>query len=245
MASYLEACGISMGDRLLGAGIGNELGHFEDMEFLEFHKDLLRENKTDMYGCQRQLVVPGVYRDRALSILNRRNSKYNLWGWKEPRTTLFLPFWFQLDQNVKFIFLYRDPYEVTKSLYRRMKLKYLFLQPWKAPLSWIRYNGALIDFVENYSRMADCAVVSLSGFIANPEDGRSKLSHWLGVELNVPFADFYRPQHMNRRSSGWRERLIRAYMWLVKATLDRRFQSMYKQLEQLAEIPSSAVGKGT
>ena len=35
---------VYMGDKMLGAGVGNPKGHFEDIEFYEFNVNVLKKN---------------------------------------------------------------------------------------------------------------------------------------------------------------------------------------------------------
>jgi hypothetical protein len=41
-ASLFGGAGVNLGDRLVGPNVGNSLGHFEDVSFLEFHMRVLR-----------------------------------------------------------------------------------------------------------------------------------------------------------------------------------------------------------
>jgi hypothetical protein len=41
ISQWLSHCGLHLGERLLGPGIGNAEGHFEDLDFLEFHEQIL------------------------------------------------------------------------------------------------------------------------------------------------------------------------------------------------------------
>lgn len=92
---------------------------------------------------------------------------------------------------------------MTRSLYRRMKLKIFFFSSWKAPLSWMRYNTVVIDFVGRHTDQS--LVVPIQYFICEQDNHQDKLSTWLDVELDVPFEDFYRPSQMNKKSSAWLE----------------------------------------
>ena len=42
-----------------------------------------------------------------------------LWGWKDPRTTILLPFWQMLIPNLRFVIGVRNPLEVARSLRKR------------------------------------------------------------------------------------------------------------------------------
>lgn len=40
--SLLQSAGVFIGDRLLGNNLSNPKGHFEDLDFVEFHQQLLQ-----------------------------------------------------------------------------------------------------------------------------------------------------------------------------------------------------------
>ncbi|MFM7137383.1 MAG: hypothetical protein ACKO1M_10005, partial [Planctomycetota bacterium] len=44
LAGMCQEAGVRIGDRLLGAYRGNEAGHFEDLDFVEWHQLVLRAN---------------------------------------------------------------------------------------------------------------------------------------------------------------------------------------------------------
>jgi len=70
------------------------------------------------------------------------------WGWKEPRATLFLPFWKSIIPNCRFVICVRSPLEVAKSLAKRNKIpieRGLFL--------WNRYLRAAIQDTEGCPRI--------------------------------------------------------------------------------------------
>lgn len=125
VASALRASGVFMGERLFKASRGNPFGHFEDEDFLNFHIDLLKEVNYEglhKYGFPDppplEIHVPEEYVQRALKLIESRN-EYVLWGFKDPRTTLFLDFWKQLIPDIKVICLYRHPLEICISLFSR------------------------------------------------------------------------------------------------------------------------------
>ena len=43
----------------------------------------------------------------------------DLWGWKDPRTSLLLTFWDSLLDEARYLFVYRHPVDVLSSLVRR------------------------------------------------------------------------------------------------------------------------------
>ncbi|HZX74061.1 MAG TPA: hypothetical protein VFE57_06560, partial [Cyclobacteriaceae bacterium] len=50
VTQWLQQCGLHVGDELLGAGIGNSVGHFEDVDFLRAHSDFLKRRRLAEKG---------------------------------------------------------------------------------------------------------------------------------------------------------------------------------------------------
>ena len=112
------------------------------------------------------------FRDFLMAARNRNNI---LWGWKDPRATLFLPLWKQLYPGMKVVLVVRHPKDVCLSLYRRDGI----------PLPecfdlWKEYNRLGYDFFEqypgqtllvHYEKLHEKAVLrQLTSFIGTPAD---------------------------------------------------------------------------
>ena len=50
ITQWINKCGLSVGEELLGSAIGNVEGHFEDMDFLLIHEEILISNKLSWMG---------------------------------------------------------------------------------------------------------------------------------------------------------------------------------------------------
>ncbi|MGD1865335.1 MAG: sulfotransferase family protein [Phormidesmis sp.] len=146
-ASTLQAAGVHIGKNLMGPGPGNRLGHFEDMDLYSLHCDILKSQGIHMDGwtSQTKFDIPQPFQERALDLLQDRREPVRLWGWKDPRTTLFLDFWKRTIPNAKFVFVYRKPWEVVDSLFRRGDSTFIS-HPRMAIKSWIAYNQAILKF---------------------------------------------------------------------------------------------------
>ncbi|NJL52619.1 MAG: hypothetical protein HC930_11085 [Hydrococcus sp. SU_1_0] len=125
---------------------GNSKGHFEDLDFVEFHQQVLKAQELNIAGWTKanRLEVPDSFRALAVDLLATRQA-LGIWGWKDPRTTLFLDFWSELIPHAKYIFVYRSPWDVVDSLFRRHDV--IFQQdPNFALTQWCNYNQAILDF---------------------------------------------------------------------------------------------------
>ncbi|MDY7054710.1 glycosyltransferase [Limnospira fusiformis] len=150
-ASLLQQYGVNIGQNLVGSNYGNIKGHFENVDFVEFHKEILRDNGIDELGCvaEDKISVTPTQRQQAQQLIAQNQDPLSPWGWKDPRTTLLLDFWAELIPEAKFIFVYRTPWEVVDSLYRRSTDEALITSPEMAVKMWIFYNRQILNFYQN------------------------------------------------------------------------------------------------
>ena len=182
--SLLQSAGIFIGDRLLGTNLSNPKGHFEDLDFVEFHQDLLQsqgvcsEGWIDNTGKE----IAAKYLKIAQNLIDQRNSHLN-WGWKDPRTTLFLDFWSNLLPNAKYIFVYRSPWEVVDSLFRRGDSLFQ-TAPETAIKTWINYNQKILDFCLLTSQ--PWILLRIEDVINNPQFIINSINQKLDLNLQSP-----------------------------------------------------------
>ncbi len=170
-ARILHRAGLFLGDELLGAHPSNPYGHFEDLEILNLHEEILADNSLDMFVEAPFIPVLGEsHRQNMKSIANRRNAEHALWGFKDPRTSLFIMAWKHLLPEARVLVVYRHHAEATYSLARRHATeifsgrgtafdRQLWEKPDLALKSWLAYNDALLAFARAYPE--DTLVVSL------------------------------------------------------------------------------------
>jgi hypothetical protein len=121
VTQWLKKCGLNVGDELMGAGTGNEQGHFEDVDFLRAHQSLLRSHRLTDTGFT-EAVMQLTDREKELlnDIINHKNGFNQQWGWKDPRTCLFLDSYRQLIPEAFYFVVLRDHVSVVSSLIRRI-----------------------------------------------------------------------------------------------------------------------------
>ncbi len=197
-ASLLQSVGVNIGEKLVGPEYGNIKGHFEDIEFVELQKGILRSQRIDDLGSNieiKQIPVNKKYLKAAKRLIKNRQEENeknnNNWGWKDPRTTLFLKFWLGLLPDAKFIFVYRSPWEVVDSLYRRGTDEKLLEQPEIAVKMWLDYNRRILDFYQQFS--AQCLIDKVDSIGKNPESFIQAVNEKFEMDLVAPpagnFAD--------------------------------------------------------
>ncbi len=122
-ARWLHGCGLHLGENLLRSKYehANPEGlHYEDVDFLELHRKVLQASglSGDGYLTQEAVSLLPQYADQAQNLIATRNHLQQ-WGWKEPRTCLFLADWRSLLPDAKLLVVYRPAAKVADSLLRR------------------------------------------------------------------------------------------------------------------------------
>ncbi len=137
LAMRLEKSGLHMGDQLLGAGMGNPLGHYEDKKILKLHNDILAFNQQDFRVTEKiSWVFDQQHYDERNRIIAERNSKHSAWGWKEPRTCLFVDFWEEVLVDPLYLVVVREPSSVVQSLLSRDWNQALRFRSLNLPRRW-------------------------------------------------------------------------------------------------------------
>lgn len=188
VTNLLQRAGIHVGESLLGGNSANPRGYFEDLDFYEFQEQLLHHRgQTYLYVKDDFAFEPTATElDRARQLVAARSQR-PLWGWKDPRTSLFLPFWFQLLPEARFVFVYRHPIEVLLSLVRRGEFD-RHPAPMKGLRAWLIYNTSIRTFYEQHG--AHCVLAHIDGITANPQQFAHLVQEKLQIDCDLSPAAF-------------------------------------------------------
>ncbi|MBN2305865.1 MAG: hypothetical protein JXQ72_15385 [Anaerolineae bacterium] len=119
VANWLESCGLYVGGNLVPADYSNPAGHYEDKDFSQFQRVILRDNGFNYLVAGGQpITVDAAHHNDAQHLIDARRDQ-SQWGWKDPRTTLLLDFWKTLLPGMRVLVVYRPYYQVADSLLRR------------------------------------------------------------------------------------------------------------------------------
>ncbi|WP_375515624.1 sulfotransferase family protein, partial [uncultured Nostoc sp.] len=210
-ASLMESAGVNIGERLMDAAPSNPKGHFENLDFVDFHKCALRSQGITQEGwtIQKDIHIPQQLFDKAKLII-AENATLNYWGWKDPRTTLFLYFWKNLLPQAYFIFTYRSPWEVIDSLYRRGVDEIFYSNPKYALQIWMHYNKIILDF---YHQFPDkCILLNTETVIADYTVISTLCGNKFGLQLKEPNEGIVDKSLMsNLAPNGHRPMLIKRF----------------------------------
>ena len=172
----LNICGLDLGaaDRLLKADKANPLGHFEHRGFLDIDRKLLKHFHATWHDPP--LLPPKWEDDMSLAPLLRQARtlaasfpETRSWGWKEPRASLFLPFWRRAIPKMDFLICLRNPLEVARSLQRRNLLgiehgAWLWYLYTLAALRDTQQSPRLFSFFDDYFDNRDEEICRVLGF---------------------------------------------------------------------------------
>jgi hypothetical protein len=158
-ASLFQRAGVDVGDRLIEAADPNPHGYFEDADFVEFHEQALKDrSRTILVGDDFIFEPTDDEARRARELLATRGVR-PVWGWKDPRTALFLGFWDSQLDGARYLFMFRHPLDVLVSLLRRREYQALGLV--EAIRAWETYNGRILEFKRQQPER--CALIHAQG----------------------------------------------------------------------------------
>ncbi|OIP69896.1 MAG: hypothetical protein AUK43_11215 [Oscillatoriales cyanobacterium CG2_30_40_61] len=199
-ASILQSAGVHIGRNLLGADHVNIKGHFENIDFYEFHMNVLDSQGVSGAGwtLQDNLEIKEEFIDRAKQLIEQ-NALSSIWGWKEPRTTLFLDFWAKLLPEARFLLIYRSPWEVVDSLYRRGDEMFQS-QPELAIKYWQHYNQKILDFYNREQHR--CLLTNLKTIVQYQAAYIDTINHKFNVNLSHPAPTAYDPSLLRTEISS-------------------------------------------
>jgi hypothetical protein len=153
VSSWLQSCGLVIDNgNLMEGGVGNIKGHFEDLDFVNLHASALMRSYNSSKGWIANvgnLSFSENEIERARTLVEER-SKFDQWGWKDPRSVFFLGDWLNLISETKFIFLWRPASDVVNSLINRSKKSNnndIKINRCQAYQLWVRSNHEILKFL--------------------------------------------------------------------------------------------------
>ncbi|MEG5142839.1 glycosyltransferase [Microcoleus sp. AT8-B6] len=211
-ASLFQKVGVDIGKKLVGPADGNVKGHFENVDFVEFHKSVLRSHGIDELGCTFEKTIPVApeYVEIAKRAIEQNQLPHKHWGWKDPRTALFWDFWLNLLPEANFICVYRSPWEVVDSLYRRGTDVSLLQNPEMAVKMWIHYNQKVLELYERFPHR--CLLANVYPIGNTPELFLDRVNEKFNVNLGaIPADNFEESLLVNDIVKSHRPSLIEKY----------------------------------
>jgi len=178
LTRLLHACGLYLGPEsaLMPAQADNPEGFWEHLGFVAVNDELLNElggawdlpPTADENFSDRRL---GPLRMKARLLIEGFDST-DVWGWKDPRNSLTLPFWQDVLPGLKTLIIVRNPLEVAYSMRERNGTSYSFgLRLWEI------YNRRLIEAATAQQHL----VTHYDLFFEDPESELRRTAHFIGL----------------------------------------------------------------
>lgn len=187
VAKLLDQAGLYLGPEsaLMPPAEENPEGFFEHLEFVRLNDEILNaagagwDCPPDAEFRWENHELDGL-RERAIALASTIDDR-TPWGWKDPRTTLTLPFWELALGPLAVIAVVRNPLEVVTSLHRRNGFSVaLSLTLWRI------YAERLIQSTLPSERI----VTHYDAFFSQPEQEVERLAAFIGLPSSVePGAD--------------------------------------------------------
>jgi GT2 family glycosyltransferase len=178
LTRLLQTCGLYLGpeDELMPAQADNPDGFWEHLGFVALNDELLNAlgGAWDLPPSRNENVAQAgldPLRMKAQLLIERFNSA-GVWGWKDPRNSLTLPFWQDLLPGMKTLIMVRNPLEVAHSMKERNGTSYSFgLRLWEI------YNRRLIDAASEPNRL----ITNYDLFFEDPESELRRVVEFIGL----------------------------------------------------------------
>lgn len=230
-ASALRQAGLQLGSRLNGPGPGNPRGHFEDLDVWRLHEEMLATAGHTAFSVGDDFEPPrdDGFERRAATLVAARVGQ-RAWGWKDPRTSLFLDFWEPLVPRASYLILYRHPVDVVLSLLRRGTQSELRDEPRQAFRAWEVHNRRLLAFLDRHRER--CFVAQAPAIGADLEGLVRRIAEYFGLPLDAAgVRSLFAPEELAAslppaQRPPW-ERVIPAAL------------ELYQDLEDVADLPGT------
>jgi GT2 family glycosyltransferase/glycosyltransferase involved in cell wall biosynthesis len=174
----LHCCGLELGpeSELMPPQADNPEGFWEHLGFVALNDQVLSElgGAWDLPPDANEDFSTGRLNPLRLKarLLIEKFDSASVWGWKDPRNSLTLPFWQQLLPGLKALVVVRNPLEVAHSMRERNGTSYSFgLRLWEI------YNRRLVEAANG----KDLLITHYDSFFQQPEFELQQITDFIGL----------------------------------------------------------------
>ncbi len=159
IANFMHAAGVEFGQDLIPADEANAAGYWESRRICQIHEQIFEELNCTWKNPPLPLPVnwwrsPNIQELKGGLIefvRSERERTDKIWGFKDPRTAVFLPLWQEIFDELQleplYILAVRHPGSVAASLARRDDFSFLHAQA-----LWLRTNLDALSFARGHLR---------------------------------------------------------------------------------------------
>jgi len=187
---------LSRGLRVFDAEVGNSLipgekdsnvkGHWEDADINRINEQVLARLDTAWHRLgypdeSHQLAHDfDDIREEAKTLLRSKIQSLSLYGLKDPRLSILLPFWQpifnELDLDDRYLIALRNPLDVAKSLEKRDAIPTI-----KSLLMWAKYTVCALNFTRGKQR----TLVRYDSLLESPEAEIKRIAKTLNLDVII------------------------------------------------------------
>lgn len=175
----ISKLGVDVGKKLTPRSVANPIGYFEDKDFYELNKKILKAaggNWKSPPVRDKILAQSDKFINQIRELVRKKESK--LWGWKDPRTNLTIELYLPFLTNPYFIVCRRNPMAVAKSLEQRENMKL------KDSISLTKsYEERINNFFQKFTNMRRVDI-NYEDVIGDSEKEIDKIIDFLGIKVS-------------------------------------------------------------
>lgn len=230
LAQLLYWCEVYLGPReeLFAAGPANPDGYWENRKFVSINNKIFESYRggwdlpPSLDGDWHESEQMEPLKEEARRLV-REFEGHGVWGWKDPRNSLTMPFWLDVLPRTKVVLSIRNPLEVAFSLRKRGNSSLAFgLDLWRV------YNQRLLDTMPEDRYV----VTHYEKYFYRPEDELRRVLEFLGV----PFSGQLIAHARSNTLKGLRHHSVTRAELLEAAESFPDVVALYDQLCQQAEF---------
>lgn len=178
----LTRFGMTISAELIPSSVQNPSGTYEDRNIFAVHSDILKALNTNQYlpmpeAWLQNKAVKDSIKKLSNIIENEIDNTPTTWGFKDPRTALFLSMWNKIFNRSKVVPIYllavRDPASVVNS----MKFQYSYAEE-VVELFWLHKNCEAL-----LRTGANCFIVHFEEWFVNAEEVIRGLLEFTGLKF--------------------------------------------------------------
>src|SRR5438876_4146763 len=192
VARLLHSCGLDLGPEsdLMPPAPDNPDGFWENLSFVAMNDELLNElgGAWDLPPRATRFAEKRFDAVRARArLLVSAFSRSKVWGWKDPRNSLTLPFWRTIVPRLRTVIIVRNPLEVAYSLHQRNGVSFhLALSLWgvysQHALSATTPKNRIVSHYDSFFHDPEAELRRILSFVDLPDSKAAKAAALISRE---------------------------------------------------------------